>query len=58
MGTVDKGKLADLVLLDGNPLAAIDNVRKRSGRRRWACAGQEGDRRLARQSESTNRTAH
>jgi imidazolonepropionase-like amidohydrolase len=28
MGTVDKGKLADLVLLDANPLDDISNTRK------------------------------
>ncbi len=28
MGTIEKGKQADLVLLDANPLNAIDNVRK------------------------------
>jgi len=28
LGTVEKGKLADLVLLDANPLADIDNSRK------------------------------
>ena len=28
MGTVEKGKLADLVLLDANPLDSIDNTRK------------------------------
>jgi hypothetical protein len=28
MGTVEKGKLADLVLLDANPLDSIDNTRR------------------------------
>jgi cytosine/adenosine deaminase-related metal-dependent hydrolase len=28
MGTVEQGKLADLVLLDANPIDDIDNTRK------------------------------
>jgi imidazolonepropionase-like amidohydrolase len=31
MGTVEKGKFADLVLLDANPLDDIDNTRKIQG---------------------------
>src|SRR5215510_14673507 len=31
LGTVEKGKLADLLLLDANPLADINNTRKIAG---------------------------
>lgn len=31
LGTVEQGKIADLVLLDGNPLATIGNTRKIAG---------------------------
>jgi imidazolonepropionase-like amidohydrolase len=31
MGSIEKGKLADMVLLDGNPLEDIRNVRKVAG---------------------------
>jgi imidazolonepropionase-like amidohydrolase len=59
MGTVEKGKLADLVLLDGNPLAAIDNVRKIAA---VVVDGRQLDRKaldgLLAKVESTNRTAH
>ena len=56
MGTVEKGKLADLVLLDANPLKSIDNVRKISA---VVVNGQLLDRktldRLLAQVESTNK---
>jgi hypothetical protein len=48
-GTVAPGRRADLVLLDGDPLASIDNVAKRSGvmlRGRWLPEG-DLERRLA-----------
>lgn len=31
MGTVEPGKTADLVLLDGNPLVSVQNLHKISG---------------------------
>ena len=59
MGTVEKGKLADLVLLDANPLEAIDNVRKISA---VVANGRLLDRkaldRLLAQVESTNKSVH
>lgn len=59
MGTVEKGKLADLVLLDANPLEAIDNVRRISA---VVVNGRLLDRkaldRLLAQVESTNRIVH
>src|SRR4029077_16434990 len=59
MGTVEKGKLADLVLLDANPLEAIGNVRKISS---VVVNGRLLDRKaldgLLAQVESTNRIVH
>lgn len=59
MGTVEKGKLADLVLLDANPLEAIDNIRKISA---VVADGHLLDRReldrLLAQVESTNKLLH
>ena len=56
MGTVEKGKLADLVLLDANPLVVIDNVRAISA---VVVNGRLLDRkaldRLLSQVQSTNR---
>jgi imidazolonepropionase-like amidohydrolase len=59
MGTVEKGKVADLVLLDANPLEAINNVRKISA---VVVNGRLLDRkaldRLLGQVESTNKSVH
>jgi hypothetical protein len=58
MGTVETGKLADLVLLDDDPLAAIDNVRRVSA---VVLNGRLQDRkeldRLLSEVQSTNRVA-
>lgn len=57
LGTVEKGKLADLVLLDANPLTDIENVRKISA---VVINGRLLDRkaldRMLSQVESTNQT--
>ena len=59
MGTVEKGKLADLVLLDANPLQAIDNTRRISA---VVADGHLFNRRaldaLLAQVESTNKIVH
>jgi imidazolonepropionase-like amidohydrolase len=59
MGTVEKGKLADLVLLDANPLDDIGNVRKISA---VVINGRLLDRktldRMLAQVESTNQTVN
>ena len=59
MGTIEKGKRADLVLLDANPLVAIDNVRKISA---VVVNGRLLDRkaldRMLVQVQSTNNPAH
>jgi len=59
MGTVEKGKLADLVLLDANPLQAIDNTRRISAvvADGHLFNGRALDALLA-QVESTNKIVH
>ena len=58
IGTVETGKLADLVLLDADPLASIDNVRRVSA---VVVNGRLQDRRkldrLLSEVQSTNRMA-
>ena len=39
MGTVAKGKIADLVLLDANPLNDIRNTTDKLCRRQWSIVG-------------------
>ena len=59
MGTVEKGKLTDPVLLKANPLQAIDNIRKISA---VVADGHLLERRalnrLLAQVESTNKMVH